>query len=87
MMLNASHSYLQLLQYIRSSIRYANAFTPHWMVDRMELFDLQGQVLYKQLSRVDCHSCCEGNLATQSLLCIVFSLTLTISSLDIAITA
>ena len=40
----------------------------------MEPFDLQGQVLYKQLSRVDCHSCCEGNLATQSLLCIVFCL-------------
>ena len=51
MMLSASHSYLQLLQYIRSSIRYANAFTPHWMVDGTELFDLQGQVLYKQLSR------------------------------------
>ena len=66
-LLNASHSYLQLLQYIRSSIRYANAFTPHWLVDGAELFDLQGQVLYKQLSRVDCHSCCEGNLAKQSL--------------------
>ena len=30
-MLNATHSYLQLLQYIRSPVRYVNAFTPHWM--------------------------------------------------------
>ena len=72
MMLNASHSYLQLLQYIRSSIRYANAFTPHWMEWNCLIYkDRYSTGSYHVLFVT--HVVKETK-ATQSLLCIVFCL-------------